>query len=101
MRTLPNNSPARIYPFLMSVPDASEVLLYGGRKVAKDDSAPAIYDTWTFDGKDWYELDPPTRPEEYSDINLVRDPSTNCVILIASKDEGHTPFETWVWEHGD
>ncbi len=63
--------------------------------------APALGDTWEWDGVDWRRLQPPVAPTGRGDHRLVYDPVRQRIVLYGGSTSGTRPTwfnDTWEWD---
>ena len=88
----------------------ANVVLFGGFDVSQGGHS----DTWIFDGADWTEADPPSRPSDRATNNLCWCPRSERLVLVTgvrfSRTGGHNPLtgepawskqnlcDTWIFD---
>jgi Divergent InlB B-repeat domain/Galactose oxidase, central domain len=85
----------------MATDDAlHQVVLFGGEGAGPtpDRCCPPLNDTWTWDGSDWSQQNPPASPPERAYAPMAYDPSTATIVLFGGGPEPNYRGDTWEWD---
>jgi hypothetical protein len=98
-QTPTDRPPRRVFGAMAYDEARGQIVLFGGRSGAG--SAPKD-DTWTWDGTNWHERSPPTKPPGMMDPALACDLArSRCTLFGASGPslpDGGTRGHTWEWD---
>jgi hypothetical protein len=101
--TLPKSPSPRYSAVLAYDANRGVMVLFGGGGQDASNVPVFLDDTWEWDGQNWSEAQPATRPPARDGATLYYDPSRQKVVLYGgySKDEyGQNTFfdDTWEWD---
>lgn len=81
-----------------------KLVLFGGR-IREPNTVAYANDTWTWSGKAWKRLSPPTVPRPRAEAAMAADPVTGTAVLFGGEvvlspqtTQGTTFNDTWVWD---
>lgn len=95
-QVLPTTSPSPRWAHgLVYDPVAQKTVLFGG---LTGSSMGELNDTWTWDGTQWVELFPLTRPSPRDAFGMTWDNANQRVVLAGGWDGFTTLSETWSWD---
>jgi hypothetical protein len=96
-RTLVGSPAARYDLRLAYDGQTRSVVLWGGQN---DQTQTAFTDTWTWDGSQWSQLNPPSSPPSLFTPGFAYDAARSQVVLFGSSggDQAGPISQTWTWD---
>jgi len=87
--------PARLYHMMAGDPATGTVVLFGG---SPSHPGGHLGDTWTWNGSDWAQANPPTSPPARNLAYMSYHPPTRKVVLFGGGDGDKVRGDTWNWD---
>src|SRR5262249_4219012 len=90
--------PRRSWAALGFDPVTQRLVLFGGYRNA---TLTSLDDTWTWDGSNWQQLTPATRPSGRRAAQLVHDRDRNRLMMFGGDSLSVAQMEIWEWTGSD